>query len=119
MSTGINKYTNDDLSNNGLHAEHNAINNLQPSKTKGKKLEVINLLILRFSKTGNIKNSKPCSNCISNLFTISKMKGYKIKHVYYSNEEYGITCSSLKELQQDDDKHLSRLAKNKILLKNL
>ena len=119
MSTGINKYTNDDLSNNGLHAEHNAVNNLPPSKNKGKKLEVINILVLRFSKTGYIRNSKPCSNCINSIMTISQMKGYKIKHVYYSNEEYGITCSSLKELQQDDNKHLSRLAKNKILLKNL
>jgi hypothetical protein len=119
LSTGINKYTNDDLSNNGLHAEHNAINNLQPSKTKGKKLEVINILVLRFSKTGNIKNSKPCSNCINRISSVSQIKGYKVKHVYYSNEDCGITCSTLKELQLDDNKHQSRLAKNKILLKNL
>ena len=105
--------------NSGLHAEHNAVNNLQPSKTKGKKLEIINILVLRFSKTGNIQNSKPCSNCINRISTVSHIKGYKIKHVYYSNEDYGITCSSLKELQLDDNKHQTRLAKNRILSKKL
>ena len=44
----------------GIHAEHNALLKLKPIKIK-RKLESINLLVVRFSKTSKIQSSKPAS----------------------------------------------------------
>ena len=47
----------------GIHAEHNALSKLKPIKYK-KRLEQINILVIRVSKTNKIQSSKPCNNCI-------------------------------------------------------
>ena len=61
----------------GVHAEHNALMKLKPSQNK-KRLEPVNLLVVRFSKTNKLQSSKPCNNCIKIMESIPERKGYKI-----------------------------------------
>ena len=81
----------------GIHAEHDAINKLKPIKRK-KYLQNINLLVIRMSKQNKLQSSKPCANCIHILKSLPEKKGYKIKNIYYSDENGEIIKSSLKNL---------------------
>lgn len=98
----------------GIHAEHDAINKLQPIKNK-KKLESINLLVIRVSKTNKIQSSKPCGNCIEKMKTLPIKKGYKIQYIYYSDSEGSIIKTSLESLDSEE-KHHSRYYRYKNLL---
>ena len=62
----------------GIHAECDAISKLIPLKPK-KKLENINLVVIRLSPKNKIQSSKPCSNCIETLKNLPPKKGYKIQ----------------------------------------
>jgi len=95
----------------GIHAEHDAINKLQPLKNK-KKLEPINLLVIRVSKTNKIQSSKPCGNCIEKMKTLPIKKGYKIHDIYYSDSEGTIIKTSLESLDAEE-KHYSRYYKQR------
>jgi cytidine deaminase len=95
----------------GIHAEHDAINKLQPLKYK-KKLESINLLVIRVSKTNKIQSSKPCGNCIEKMKTLPTKKGYKIQDIYYSDSEGSIIKKSLESLDAEE-KHYSRFYRHK------
>lgn len=97
----------------GIHAEHDAINKLKPLDKK-KKLEPINLLVIRFSKNNKIQSSKPCANCIQTMKTLPQKKGYKIKNIYYSNDYGEIVKSSIKNLETEG-LHYSRFYRRKIL----
>jgi hypothetical protein len=92
-----------DISGNqpGIHAEHDAINRLKPLKRK-KHLQNVNLLIVRFSKNNRLQNSKPCANCIENMKVLPEKKGYRIRNIYYSNENGEIVKSSLKNLEKEE-----------------
>lgn len=97
----------------GIHAEHDAINKLKPLYRK-KTLESVNLLVIRFSKNNKLQNSKPCANCIKTMKTLPLKKGYKIKKIYYSDENGNIIKSNLKILESEEQ-HLSRFFRqNKI-----
>ena len=91
----------------GIHAEHNALTKLKPIKIR-KKLEIIHLLVVRFSKTNKIQSSKPCSNCIKIMNTIPEKKGYKIQNIYYSNSDGNIVKTKLTNLLNDEEQHYSR-----------
>ena len=95
----------------GIHAEHDAINKLQPLKYK-KKLELINLLVIRVSKTNKIQSSKPCGNCIEKMQTLPIKNGYKIQYIYYSDSEGNIIKTSLESLDSEE-KHYSRYYKQR------
>ena len=90
----------------GIHAEHNALTKLKPIKYK-KKLEQINILVIRVSKTNKIQSSKPCNNCIRIMELIPERKGYKIQNIYYSNEEGNIIKTTLNILK-NEEQHYSR-----------
>jgi len=109
LSYGMNSYADIDGKNPGVHAEEDAINRFMPLKLK-KNLEVVDLLVIRLSKTNKIQSSKPCINCIRTMQTAPLKKGYKIRYVYYSNSEGGITRSNLKTLE-NEDQHISRYYK--------
>jgi len=109
LSYGMNSYADIDGKNPGVHAEEDAINRLMPLKLK-KNLEIIDLMVIRLSKTNKIQYSKPCTNCIRTMQTAPLKKGYKIRYVYYSNSEGGITRSSLKTLE-NEEQHVSRYYK--------
>lgn len=95
----------------GVHAEHDAINKLKPL-ARNKKLEPINLLVVRFSKNNKLQNSKPCANCIQTMKTLPEKKGYRIKNIYYSNDNGVIVKISLNNLEKEE-LHYSRYYRNK------
>jgi cytidine deaminase len=96
----------------GIHAEHDAINHLRPL-TRKKHLQNVNILVIRLSKKNKIQHSKPCANCIENMRILPEKKGYRIKHIYYSNYEGVIVKSSLHQLE-NEELHYSRFfRKNK------
>jgi len=126
LSYGINKYTSDADLVQGPHAEHDAILKLKNHKNthaymrnrnrqnkNDKRREAVNILVVRFSKTGKIQNSKPCHNCIQMMMTQPEKMGYKIEDVYYSNNDETITQTSLKELNDEEEHHYTRLSRVK------
>jgi len=90
----------------GVHAEHDAINRLKPLKRK-KHLQNIHILVIRLSKNNKIQNSKPCANCIENMKTLPEKKGYKLKNIYYSDDNGNIVKSNLRNLE-NEELHYSR-----------
>jgi cytidine deaminase len=94
----------------GIHAEHNALLKLKQSINK-KRLEPVNLLVVRFSKTNKIQSSKPCSNCIQIMDTMPEKKGYKIQNIYYSNSDGDIVKTNLTTLK-NEEQHYSRYYRN-------
>lgn len=113
LSFGFNRMGDINGNEAGVHAEHDAINKLKPLERK-KKLESINLLVIRFSKNNKLQNSKPCANCIQTLKTLPEKKGYKIKNIFYSNDNGDIVKSNLKNLE-NEDLHYSRFYRQKNL----
>ena len=94
----------------GIHAEHNALLKLKSLENK-KRLEPINLLVVRFSKTNKLLSSKPCNNCIKIMETIPEKKGYKIQTIYYSNSDGNIVKTNLANLK-NDEQHSSMYYRN-------
>jgi len=97
----------------GIHAEHDAIRKLLPLKRK-KRLESINLLVVRLSGKNKLQSSKPCFRCIDMLKILPLKLGYKIQLVYYSNENGEIVKSSLKKLDAEE-KHYSKYYRKNML----
>ena len=95
LSFGFNKIGDSDGNEAGIHAEHDAINKLKPLEKK-KNLKPVNLLVIRFSKKNKLQNSKPCANCIQTMKKLPEKKGYKIKDIYYSNDNEDIIKSNFK-----------------------
>ena len=95
----------------GVHAEHDAINKLKPIKYK-KRLQDINILVVRMSRNNKIQSSKPCENCIKLMNILPPKKGYRIKHIYYSDNNGNIVKSNLKILE-NEDLHYSRFFRKK------
>lgn len=95
----------------GVHAEHDAINRLKPLE-RNKALKPIHLLVIRVSKNNKLQNSKPCVNCVQTMRTVPEKKGYRIKHVYYSNDRGEIIQSSVNNLEKEIP-HYSRYYRNK------
>jgi len=110
LSYGVNVYADIDGKTPGIHAEEDAIMKLPYMKSK-KRLESVNILVVRLSKTNKVQCSKPCHNCIKMLSTYPKIKGYNIRYVYYSNENGGITRTTLSKLTHEQQ-HFSRYYKN-------
>jgi hypothetical protein len=107
---GVNKMPNSDNIIPGIHAEHDALLKLQPLKNK-KKLQNINLLVIRVSIKNILKCSKPCNNCIQKMKIIPESKGYKIKNIYYSDYCGNIVETNLNNLE-NEEQHYSRYYKN-------
>ena len=95
----------------GIHAEYNALSKLMPLKNK-KKLEPINLLVIRLSTKNKIQSSKPCNNCIEIMKILPCKLGYKLNHIYYSDENGSIIKSNLKSLDTEE-KHYSKYYRRK------
>jgi hypothetical protein len=106
LSFGTNMMGDSDGNEAGIHAEHNALTKLKPLQFK-KNLEPINLLVIRLSKTNKIQSSKPCSNCIKIIDCIPEKKGYKIKNIYYSDNEGNIVKTTLNNLK-NEEQHYTR-----------
>ena len=106
LSFGVNQMGDTQGNSPGIHAECDAISKLIPLKPK-KKLENINILVIRLSTKNKIQSSKPCSNCIETLINLPPKKGYKVQNIYYSDMFGEIVKTSLNTLEKEE-KHYSR-----------
>ncbi len=97
----------------GIHAECDAIKKLIPLRKK-KRLESINILVVRLSVKNRLQSSKPCINCINTMKTLPLKLGYKIKNVYYSNSNEEIIKTTLQNLESEE-KHYSRFYRRKLI----
>ncbi len=113
LSYGFNMDSNKSKNDPGIHAEHDAINKLKPVRRK-KHLHNVNILVVRLSKNNKLQNSKPCANCLNKLKILPEKKGYKIRNIYYSNDNGEIIKSNLKTLE-NEDLHYSRYYKKTVL----
>ena len=111
LSFGVNQMGDSDGNAPGVHAECDAISKLIPLKPK-KKLENINILVIRLSTKNKIQSSKPCSNCIETMINLPPKKGYKVQNIYYSDMFGDIVKTTLNTLEKEE-KHYSRFYRNK------
>ena len=79
-----------------VHAEVNACMRL-PMMMK-KRIEWVNMIVIRVVPSGKLCNSRPCRDCITYLQQHMIRKGYKIRRVYYSTAENTIECESFKDM---------------------
>ena len=110
LSFGVNQMGDVDRNTPGLHAECDAISKLIPLKSK-KKLEIINIIVVRLSSKNKIQSSKPCSNCIDIMLRFPPKKGYRIQNIYYSDLFGNIVKTSLNTLEREE-RHYSRFYRN-------
>ena len=120
LSYGINYPVN-------VHAEINAIDNIPTYKTnkthKNKKKiskKIINVMVLRINKSGNLIMSRPCKHCIQSMYNKKyKFENYRndgfnkvfklenkfdsIKYVFYSDEKGNIVRKKLNDLFKSKD----------------
>lgn len=111
LSYGVNTLNDGFTINSGIHAEHDAIRKLLPLKRK-KRLENINILVIRISTKNKLQSSKPCANCITIMKNLPEKMGYKIQNVYYSDSNENIIKTTLMKLD-NDEKHYSRYYRNR------
>jgi hypothetical protein len=111
LSFGFNMTGDYSKNDPGIHAEHDAINRLKPLHRK-KHLHNVNILVIRISKNNKLQSSQPCANCIETMKRLPEKKGYRIRNIYYSNENGEILKSNLKNLEKEE-LHYSRFFRNK------
>lgn len=71
-----------------IHAEIDAMNKLKYNTSK--KPKKINLFVFRVNNFGEVRNAKCCNNCKTNIYKIAQIKGYNIKHIYYTTNNNNI-----------------------------
>jgi|688.fasta_scaffold21766_2 deoxycytidylate deaminase len=90
ITIGYNKYVKENnVVRFTIHAEIDALCKLDKKLIKGH-----DILIIRISKSCNLKNSRPCNSCIE------KLKRRCIRKVYYSNEYGNIVCEFLEDMHK-------------------
>jgi len=84
---GVSKRLNKDNYYDSLHAEMDAMNKL-PINKKNKMIK-INVFVFRISrsKKRNLMLAKCCDNCYKGIYSIAKQKNYKIKNIFFTNNE--------------------------------
>lgn len=84
---GVSKRLNKNNYYDSLHAEIDAIQKL-PINKKNKMIK-INVFVFRISrsKKRNLMLAKCCDACYNGLYKIAKQKNYKIKNIYFTNED--------------------------------
>ena len=75
------------------HAEMDALLGLKPNRSKRKK--VVDIVVIRVGPTGALKSSKPCQKCLKHM---AKLKGYRVRYIYYSESDGSITRKTFTEL---------------------
>lgn len=114
LSFGINQMGDSKGINPGIHAEHDAIRKLLPLKRK-KRLENVNMLVIRLSSKNKLQSSKPCMVCINIMKILPEKLGYKIQNVFYSDTEGNIVKTTLHNLD-NEEKHYSRFYRRRIII---
>ncbi len=109
-------YGENTFNNNGkgsCHAEINAAKRLYYNPNLNKRVKNIDLIVIKFSKSGIFGNSKPCYHCLKSLNKIVKINGYKIKNLIYSIGPDSCIKSSLEELLNSKDQHITLFHRRK------
>ena len=78
------------------HAESRLIDTL-PDISRGNRLKTKDICVVKMNHIG-LSNSKPCAQCIRKLEIYAPLRGYRIRHVFYSDEYGKIIKSSLRDL---------------------
>jgi tRNA(Arg) A34 adenosine deaminase TadA len=104
LSYGMNQYTDVDGSTPSVHAEYNAIANLPP-RPRNKRLYRCNIFVTRLTKTLKFGISKPCYQCVYNMYELPRLKGYRIKNVYYTDRDENIIKRSLVDMLNIDERY--------------
>jgi len=114
LSFSFNQMGDEKGSKPGIHAEQDAVSKLIPLKYK-KRLENVNILVIRLSSKNKLQLSKPCNRCIKTMNIMPIKKGYKIQNIYYSDSTNNIVKISLKNLEKEE-KHYSKYDRQRLLL---
>lgn len=93
-----------------IHAEADAINNLQPKKRRN--LISVDILVIKVKRDGSLSNSTPCVHCLKTIVDVPNIKGYKINKVYFSNNIGEIECHKLNDLVNSEHLHISSYYRN-------
>lgn len=104
VSHGANGRLTDKLT---IHAEVDAMNHLPYPKKRTKIITNIDILIIKATTTGELRNSAPCVHCLKSMYIMPRKLGYKINRVYYSNNNGEIECNKLIDLLRSDKLHVS------------
>ena len=75
-----------------IHAEIKLLSKLSDIFTRS-----ISILVIRLSKDGKLKESKPCYHCLQQM----KMSGIPIKYVYYSTSNGNIIRETFSKMQSN------------------
>lgn len=111
LSIGFNCFKNNNVCFPSIHAEINAIDKMK-TNYETKKLQPINLLIIRVNKLGELKMSKPCKHCINRMIDFPCKKGYKIKKIIYSLDDGSYESTTLNRLYHSNDYHVTKFFRN-------
>lgn len=90
-------------SNYGTHAEVDAINKLPLNPTK--RIIPIDIVVIRSTSDGTLKISKPCEKCLRQMRMLPSVRRYRVRKIYYSNDEGNLTSISFQDLYEADDKY--------------
>lgn len=79
------------------HAERAAISKL-PSRPRRRRLDAVDMLVIRTSKTGLFGNSRPCLHCILCMAHDLPERGYRLRRVYYFDDQRAMRETGLDTL---------------------
>lgn len=107
----VNQYTPTSTIKCSIHAEVSLHKNLNKRYIKNFNRSKYDLWVIRYSSKNGLVDSKPCSRCVKYI----KKRMYYIDNIIYSNEDGGLTCESIENIQNN---HISigyklRFHKNK------
>lgn len=69
-----------------IHAEHDALMRFMKTVNYKRSLLKVDILVVRFSKSGVMGNSRPCKNCLQRMKKITEKSILNIRNIYYSTE---------------------------------
>jgi hypothetical protein len=92
-------------SNYGTHAEMAVLQQLPCNFSK--RVIPIDILVIRTTATGDLRNSKPCAKCLKHMARI-EINRYRIRNIFYSDDDGIIVCESFKNLSNDKNKYLCK-----------
>lgn len=87
-----------------VHAEGNALKKFLRMRNAPRKIDI---LVIRFSKSGKLGMSRPCRNCLMRLTYASRKFGFCIKNIYYSNAQGTISVEKFPTMLESDLTYVS------------
>lgn len=96
------------------HAEMDAITKIKKWKNMHDKFD---MLVVRFNKTGDLSESRPCPHCVQFMQNFSYKSNKKIKNIYYSTKEGVIVKESFNDIKKSPIIYISSGFRNKIRFK--